>query len=606
MRRIISLLGLLLFAGITFAQEVKLEVYAPSLVAVGEQFRLTYSINKQPTSLTPPEIKNFEILAGPSSSHSTSVQVINGRVAQSETISYTYILEASKEGKFTIEPAVAVVDNKELKSNPVTIEVIKQTNSSQQQQPGGVSDQQDQAQTRDDLPNSELFVSVDVNRRSTYLGEPVVATLKLYTRVSIANFEDSKFPPFNGFWSQEIETTPNIEFQRENVNGKIYNVGIIKKYLLFPQKNKNLEIDPFELVVLYQQRVNRSQSIFDDFFGSVETYRKKLVSNPITINVKDLPSNAPETFKGGVGNFKLEPSIDKKVVKTNEAITLKLKISGNGNIKLIESPTISFPEGFEVYDPKTSDKIVTTTDGASGSKLFEYVAIPRSPGNFTIPPIEFTYFDPSKSQYVTLKSQEYSIRVSSDGADSGNVSVYGYGKEDIKFIGKDIRFIKTGKLGVKPFDGFFIGSSLFYLTIIFLFLCFGAVVYFMGKHQKELSDIMLIKNKKANRVARKRLQIAESHLKSNNRDLFFEEIHKAMWGYLSDKLSIPISSLTSDNVRIELKSREINDTDIEEFMRIISVCEYARFAPATDNSEMNLLFGSALELIMKFEQIIKK
>ncbi|RPH32541.1 MAG: protein BatD [Bacteroidales bacterium] len=606
MRRILSLLGLFLLTSFSFAQEVKLEVYAPSLVAVGEQFRLTYSINKQPTSLTPPEIKNFEILAGPSSSHSTSVQVINGRVSQSETISYTYILEANKEGKFTIDPAVAVVGNQELKSNTITIEVIKQNNSAQQQQQGQGGEQQEQEQARDDLPNSELFVSVDVNRRSVYLGEPIVATLKIYTVVTLANFEDSKFPPFNGFWSQEIETTPNIEFQRENVNGRLYNVGIIKKYLLFPQKNKNLEIDPFELVVLYQKRSNRSQSIFDDFFGSVETYRKKLVSKPITINVMDLPSNAPETFKGGVGSFKLEPTLDKKTVKTNEAITLKIKISGSGNIKLIDSPKVEFPEGFEVYDPKTTDKITTTANGASGYKLFEYVAIPRSPGNFTIPPIEFTYFDPSKAQYVTLKSEEYNVRVSSDGADSGTVSVYGYGKEDIKFIGKDIRFIKTGKLGIKPYSTFFFGSLMFYLTIIFLLLCFGAATYYMGKHQKELSDIRLIKNKKANKVARKRLLIAESHLKTNSRDLFFEEIHKAMWGYLSDKLSIPVSNLTSDNARIELKAKEIDDIDIEEFMRIISVCEYARFSPATDDSEMNSLFNSAHQLIMKLEQIIKK
>lgn len=606
MKRFLSLFVLLLLSGLSFAQDVKLEVFAPSLVAVGEQFRLTYSINKQPTSLTPPEIKNFEILAGPSSSHSTSVQVINGRVSQSETISYTYILEANKEGKFTIEPAVAVVGTQELKSNPITIEVIKQTNSSQQQGQGQDDGQQDQTQSRDDLPNSDLFIGVDVNRRSTYLGEPIIATLKLYTVVTLANFEDSKFPPFNGFWSQEIETTPNIEFQRENVNGRLYNVGVIKKYLLFPQKNKSLVIDPFELVVLYQKRSNRSQSIFDDFFGSVETYRKKLVSKPITINVMDLPANAPETFKGGVGNFKLEPSLDKTKVKTNEAITLKLKISGTGNIKLIDSPKVGFPEGFEVYDPKTTDKIITSADGASGYKLFEYVAIPRSPGNFTIPPIEFTYFDPSKAQYVTLKSQEYDIRVSSDGADSGNVSVYGYGKEDIKFIGKDIRFIKTGKLGVKPYTTFFIGSWLFYLTIIFLLICFGVAVYLMDKHKEEMSNIMLIKNKKANKIARKRLQIAESHLKSNNRDLFFEEIHKAMWGYLADKLSIPISNLTSDNARVELKTKEIDDVDIEEFMRIISICEYARFAPTADNSEMNSLFNSAHQLIMKLEQIIKK
>jgi hypothetical protein len=604
MKKILSLFGLLFLTGLTFAQEVKLEVFAPSLVAVGEQFRLTYSINRQPTSFTPPAIKNFEILAGPSTAHSTSVEVINGKVSQTENISYTYILEATKEGKFTIDPAVAIVSDEELRTKTITIEVVRQSNSSTQQ--GQSNEPQEQAQTRDDLPNSELFVTVDVSRRSTYLGEPLIATLKLYTRVNIAGFEDSKFPSFNGFWSQEIQTATNISFQRENVNGKIYNAGVIRKYLLFPQKSGKLEIDPFQLDVLYQQRVNRSQSIFDDFFGAVENFKKKLVSKPITISVMDLPPNAPESFKGGVGYFKLEPLLDKKTVKTNEAITLKLKISGSGNIKLIDSPKIGFPEGFEVYDPKTTDKIITTVDGASGYKLFEYVAIPRSPGIFTIQPIEFTYFDPSKAQYITLKSQEYNIRVSSDGADSGTVSVYGYGKEDIKFIGKDIRFIKTGKLGVNPYTNYFIGSGLFYLIIILIFTSFGLIIYLMSKHQKEMSNIMLIRNKKANKVARKRLQVAESHLKTNNRDLFFEEIHKVMWGYLSDKLSIPVSNLTSDNARIELKSREILDDDIEEFMRIISVCEYARFSPATDNSEMNLLFSSAHQLIMKLEQIIKK
>lgn len=605
MKKILSFLGLLLAMNFSYAQEVVLEAYAPSLVAVGEQFRLSYSINKQPTSLTPPSISNFEILAGPSSSHSTSVQVINGKVTQSETIAYTYILVANKEGKFTIEPAVAIVDGKELKSNPITIEVIKQTNANQQQQSQG-GELQEQTQTRDDLPNSELFVGVDVSKRSVYLGEPIYATLKIYTRVSLANFEDLKFPSFNGFWSQEIETTPNIEFKRENINGKIYNVGIIKKYLLFPQKNKTIEIDPFELTVLYQQRVNRSQSIFDEFFGSVETFRKKLVSKPISINVLDLPANAPESFKGGVGSFTLEPTLDKKVVKTNEAITLKLKVSGSGNIKLIESPKIQFPDGFEVFDPKTSDNINTTANGASGSKLFEYVAIPRTPGNFTIPPIELTYFDPIKTQYVTLKSNEYSIRVTSDGSDSGVTSVYGYSKEDIKFIGKDIRFIKKGILNTKPYASFFIGSVSFYLIILILLGGFAGIMYYMSKHQKELTDIMLVKNKKANKVARKRLQIAESHLKTDNRDLFFEEIHKAMWGYLSDKLSIPVANLTSDNARIEMTSRGIADSDIEEFMQIISVSEFARFAPATDNYEMSLLFRRALELIMKFESIIKK
>jgi hypothetical protein len=605
MKRLLAFSLLLMLCGLSFSQEVKFEAYAPNLVSIGEQFRLTYSITKQPTSCSLPDIKGFEILAGPSTSHSTSVEVVNGKVSQSEIITYTYILEASKEGKYTIDAATAVVSNGEVKSNPITIEVVKQTNGSQQQQ-GQNPNQQEQTESSGALPNSELFVTVEANRRSVYLGEPIVATLKLYTRVNIAGFEDAKLPSFNGFWSQEIETPSSFSYQRENVNGVIYSTAIIKKFLLFPQKNSTLEIDPFEWVVVYQLRSNRSQSLFDDFFGSVENYRKRLISKPISISIKDLPINAPESFKGGVGTFKIEPTLDKKKVKTNEAVTLKVKVFGTGNIKLVESPKIEFPSSFEVFDPKTTDKIANTSQGASGYKVFEYVAIPRTPGDFTIPPVEFTYFDPVKGQYITLKSTEFEVKVTSDGADSGNVSNFGYGKEDIKFIGKDIRFIKTKKIGEQPFSGYFMGSGLFYFIIILLLTSFGALMYWMSKHQKEMSNITLIRNKKANKVARRRLLVAESHLKVNNRELFFEEIHKAMWGYLSDKLSIPLSNLTSDNARLELKAKEIDDVDIEEFMRIISVCEFARFAPANDTSEMNLLYDSAHLLISKLEQIIKK
>lgn len=604
MKRVLMVIGFLLLSGFSFAQEVKLEAYAPSLVGVGEQFRLVYSINKQPSSFNQPEIKDFEILAGPSTSQSTSVTVINGKVSRSETISYTYILEAKKEGKFTINPASVMIGNDEYKSKVLNIEVINQSNSNQQQSQG--AGEQEQNVEKGDLPNSELFVTLDVDRRTSFIGEPIIATLKICTRIDIAQYVDAKFPAFNGFWSQEIEPSPNFSYQRVNINGKIYSVGVIKKFMLFPQKNGTIEIDPWELEILYQQKVRSSQSIFDDFFGSVETYRKRLVSKPVSIFVKELPSNAPESFKGGVGVFKLEPVFDKKSVKTNEAITLRIKVSGEGNIKLIEAPKVEFPSGFEVYDPKVTDKVANSSSGASGAKLFEYVAIPRSPGSFTIPPIEFTYFDPHKAQYITLKSQEYEINVSSDGSSTANASSFTYSKEDIKFIGKDIRFIKTGKLKVTPYAGFFVGSGMFYVLMVLIFLCFGALIYLMSKHQEEMSNIMLIKNKKANKVARKRLQVAESHLKTNNREPFFEEIHKAMWGYLSDKLSIPVSNLTSETARIEMSAKGIADSDIEEFMRIIGVCEYARFAPSTETSEMSSLYNSAIELISKFEQNLKK
>lgn len=606
MNRLLVFLSLILVTGLTSAQDVTLEADAPSLVAVGEQFRLTYTINKRPSEFNPPAFNDFEILAGPSTSSSSSIQIINGKVTQSESYTYTYILESTREGKFTIEPAEVKVGKEKLYSNKLNIEVVKSANPSQSRSQGqGQNQQTQQTETSDNLPNSDLFVNIDLNRRSSYLGEPIIATIKLYTRVGIAGFEDVKFPAFNGFWSQELETPSNIDFQRENVNGKIYNVGVIRKYLLFPQKSDKLEIDPFELVVVYQRRVNRPQSIFDDFFGSVESYRKKLVSTPINITIKDLPSDAPSSFKGAVGRFKMDASCDKKVVKTNEAITVKVKISGSGNIRLIEIPEIEFPAGFELFDPKVTDNINSSSEGAIGSKLFEYVAIPRTPGQFKIPAIQYTYFDPVKEQYVTLKSDDLDLVVSSDGTDSSALPIIGYGKEDIKFIGKDIRFIKTQKAQLTRNNYYFIGSLGFLSLILFIIFLFIAGGFMYNKHRVEMSNIMLIRNRRANKVANRRLQVASNHLKSDNKEQFYEEVHKAVWGYLSDKLSITIADLTTERVKDELRIRNIPEEAIDEFSRIISVCEYARFAPKAEQSEMSTLFDSAHIFISKLEQNIK-
>jgi len=606
MKRYLVLLSFVTIAGCMLAQEVKFEAYAPGLVAVGEQFRLTFTINKRPSNFNPPPINDFEVLAGPSTSSSSSIEMINGRVTQSESYTYTYILEATKEGKFTIEPAEATVSKDKIRSNPITIEVVKQAASNPQQHQGQGQRQPQAAENRSDLPNDDLFVTIDLSRRSTYIGEPIIATVKVYTRVNIANFEDAKFPVFNGFWSQEIETPNNINFQRVNLNGKIYNYGVIRKYLLFPQKSDKLEIDPFELTVVYQARANRPQSLFDEFFGSYQTYRKKLQSKPIAVTVKELPGNAPESFKGAVGHFKMDATIDKSSLKTNDALTVKVKITGSGNIRLIGAPKVEFPAGFEQFDPKTSENINSTSENAVGSKSYEFVAIPRTPGEFTIPPVEFTYFDPDKRQYVTVKSKEFALSITPDGNDSGRVLVTGYGKEDIKFIGKDIRFIKTEPAKLRLQHSFLFGSALYFTLIVLAILLFGAFVVLFGKRRREMSNIALIKNRKANRVAQKRLQVAEKHLRADSKAQFFEEVHKGIWGYLSATRIIPYANLTSDSAREELAKRGIENADIEELMRIIGVCEYARFAPKAEHSEMDSLYQSAHRLISKLEQAIRK
>ncbi|HSA04640.1 MAG TPA: BatD family protein, partial [Tenuifilaceae bacterium] len=324
MIRKLLIIALVFISSVTLAQNVTIEAYAPNVVELGEQFRLTYTLTARPSSFNPPSIADFDVIAGPSTSSNTSIEMINGKVTQTQTYTYTYILEATKEGKFSIDAAEATVNGNKIKSNALSIEVVKASANTRQNNQQSTKQQASGA----DLPNDELFVAIETNKKSAYVGEPIEATIKIYTRVGIAGFEEAKFPTFDGFWSQEIATEQNISFERVNVNGKIYNVGTIRKYLLFPQKSSKLEINPFELVVVYQGRSTRSQSIFDEFFGGVENYRKRLVSKPVSVNIRQLPDNAPESFVGAVGAYKIEATTDKTKLKTNEAVTVKLKITG--------------------------------------------------------------------------------------------------------------------------------------------------------------------------------------------------------------------------------------------------------------------------------------
>ncbi|MGE0076492.1 MAG: BatD family protein [Bacteroidales bacterium] len=595
-----------LLSSISSAQKATIEAYAPGVVELGEQFRLTYTLNSRPSAFNPPSIPDFDVVAGPSTSSSTSIEMINGKVTQNQSYTYTYILEATKEGKFTIDGAEATLDGNKIKSNSLTIEVLKSSGNTTRQTTQQRNQQPQTATGSDNLPSDDLFVSVELNKKSAYVGEPIEATLKLYTKVGIAGLEDAKFPTFDGFWSQEIETDPNISFQRVNVNGKIYSVGTIKKYLLFPQKKDKLQISPFELVVVYQKRAARSQSIFDEFFGGVENYRKRLLSKAVTVNVKELPTNAPESFIGAVGTYKLEAKTDKSKLKTNEAVTVKVKVSGSGNIKLIGTPKVDFPAGFELFDPKVSDNINTTASNTAGSKNYEFIAIPRSAGNFEIPPVEFTYFDLNKNAYVTLRSKAMPIEVTADSTASAGVMITGYSKEDVKYIGKDIRFIKTNHSKLRPINAFVVTSSTYLFVYIVLIVVFIIFWYLYSKHREQMTDLSIVRTRKANKIAQKRLKDASLMLNQDNSEKFYEEIHKALWGYVADKLNIPIANLNSDRVKEELSKKEVDNADIEEFVRIVDLCEFARFAPNKEHSQMNALYENAYSLISKFEESLGK
>jgi hypothetical protein len=591
------LLPVLSFAQVTF------KATAPRVVAVGEQFRLSYSVNAKGSNFSQPDFGKFSVLSGPNVSSSSSVQIINGNMTQSVSYTYNYIMMATAEGKFTIPPASVAVKGKTYQSNALTIEVVKgSATASTQSNSGG------RAAIKTDKSNAgkDVFVAVNVNKKSLYQGESLVADIKVYTRKDLAGFDDIKFPPFTGFWSQDIEAPTQIQLHRENVNGVIYNVGLFKKVLLFPQRSGSITIDPFKITLITQERV-RSNNPFDDFFGG--SYRRvpvKTASKPVVIKVKPLPDNKPKDFNGAVGRFKMTASIDKNKVKANEAINLKIRITGTGNLKLIKPLNVDFPPDIDVYDPKTSLNTKVTTGGISGSITFTYLFIPRYAGTYRIAPITFSYFDTSTKTYKTITTREFEITVEKGSGDEEMTSgvVQGLSKEEVKFIGKDIRFLKTN-FKLKKIQQPLYNSKLFYLTYILSFILFVLVLIIRRSQIKKNANQAKVKNRKANKVSRKRLKKAAGFMKQNSDEKFYDEVLKAIWGYLSDKLLIPVAELSKDNVSEILEKHNVDKQLITELMQLLDACEFARFAPASVSGGMDEIYKKAGKLISALDQKIK-
>ncbi|HAZ00725.1 MAG TPA: hypothetical protein DCY97_00900 [Marinilabiliales bacterium] len=584
------------------AQNVEFVASAPKVVQVGEQFRLTYSLNAKGSDFQEPAFENFKVLTGPNISTSSSVQIVNGKMSQSVSYTYTFILMAVSEGNFTIPPANVTVNRKSVQSNQFTIEVVKGGQTSQTTSGGSSSN----AVNKPTSGNSKVFVTIEVDKKSLYQGESLVAEIKLYTQQSLSGFEDIKFPPFTGFWSQDIESPQQIELHRENLNGQIYDVGLFKKVLLFPQRSGEITIDPFEITMIVQERV-RSNNPFDDFFGG--SYRRiplKMISDPVKIAVKPLPVNAPAEFSGAVGKYSMTASIDKTRVKANEAITLKVKVTGTGNLKLIKPVKVDFPLDMDVYDPKTNLNTKTTNDGVTGNVTFDYLFIPRYAGTFRIAPIVFSYFDTGSKTYKTITSQEFEIEVERGTGDQETTPgiVQSLTKEDVKYIGKDIRFLKSG-FSLKKKETIIYGTPGFYLAYMGSLLLFLAIIIFRRTQIKQNANQVKVKNRKANKVSRRRLKIASAHLKQNNSEKFYDEILKAIWGYLSDKLSIPVANLTKDNVSEILNKHQVDAETVGNLMQLLDACEFARYAPASVSGGMDEIYKQAEMVISKLDQKIK-
>jgi hypothetical protein len=583
------------------SQDVQFKASAPNVIEVGERFQLVYTINAKPSDFDPPTFRGFNFLGGPSTAQSSNVQVINGQVTRNYSFTYTFFLQGAREGVYTIQPAKITVKGKTYNSNALKIEVVEGGKPASSGSSGNAGQQNREQKV--DIGNEQLFARILVNKRDVYQGEQVIATLKLYTRLSLAGFDDAKFPSYTGFYTREIETPNQISLQRESVNGVVYNVGIIKQTILFPQRSGNITIDPFMLECIVRQRVKRQRSMFDDFFGSpYQNVKKEVTSNAVTINVKPFPTPRPSTFDGAVGRLDMDVSIDKTELPANDAITMKVKISGNGNINLIEPPVVNFPPDFEIYDPKITTSTKNTTNGTVGTKNFEYIAIPRFPGNYRVPPVEFTYFNPASGTFKTVASEEYNLNVTKSTEDDGGTVVTGLSKEDVRFIGSDIRFIKTGNISLRPAGVFFTGSFWFWSGILLPLVLFIIIVIARRNHIRRNADIARVKNRKANKLARKRLKNANGYLKKNDKEKFYEEILRACWGYLADKLNIPLAELSRERTLEELDNRGVDQETTDKLFKLIDDCEFARYAPSSVEQNMGSLYDEAVLIITKLEK----
>lgn len=574
-------------------------VDAPAVVALDEPFRVVYTATGKSKDFTPPEITDFQVLAGPSTSTMSSTNIVNGKRTHVYQESYTYILLAKGEGKFTIPSASVKIEGEKYTSKSVTVEVLKGKPKSESSTSGNGVD------TRDRYPSigeDDIILSLSLSKERVVKGEPVIATLKLLTRTNISGVEDIKFPSFNGFWSQEIEAPTSLEFVRETYNGEIYNAAILRKYMLLPQQTGELYIDPAEMICAVQVRSSApSRSIFDDFFDNYQTLKKRIHTPRIKVDVSPLPAGAPASFTGGVGNYKLDVKLSRDSLRAHEAASLIVTISGTGNLNLIEAPKINFPPDFEVYDVKRGEKITTTSSGSSGTKTFEYPFIPRSAGDFEIEPVEFSYYNVNSNKYLTLKSDPEIVNVARGEESAASVIPSGVNKQSVKSLGSDIRYIETSSAHLKSGGKFVIASAGFWCAMGAVVLLFLLAAFILEKSIARRQDVVGMRNRRAKKVARARLKKGEEFLRQELYTAFYEELHKAILGYLSDKLMVPAGELNRENIQEKLKGRGCSAEVIKSLENVIDACEYARYAPSAGTTAMENHYQEAIKVISEIE-----
>lgn len=605
LRKILTLAILLCATLTAWAEDkVSFKAEAPMTATVGEYFSVSFELNAKPDNNTfeAPSFENFDVLAGPSVSQGSSIQWINGRQTSSVSYSMTYVLLPQKVGLFTIGSASIEVKGKRYTSQPIDVEVRQGQDSGAQQS----EEQSGENVASSRIEKDDLILRFDISKRSVYKGEPVRAILKLYSRVPIAGIEHAKWPTFDGFWSQKVDIEQGPF--RETLDNKVYEVYNLAEYLLYPQKDNAVTIEPAEMTVMGQVVVQSNFPV-DPFFGGMSqryNVRRELKTAPITINVKPLPEGAPASFSGAVGRYTLAHNLSATEVAANSAATLQLKISGTGNLQFITAPQITLPESFERYEVKSEEHIENRASGSVGYRKFDYPFIVRAEGSYDIAPAEFSYFDVDKGEYITLATPPMKIEVTPDknSALAQQTIVTGPSREDVRLLGEDIRFIILGEANLCSVVAPLVLSQMYWLIMLALLIAAIVAYFVVRKYIRDNSNVVLVKGKRANKMAVQRFRIAEKYKREQDRRAFYEEMLRAMWGYLSDRFNIPVADLTREIVRETLSERGAAD-EAEDILAVIARCEEAQYSPSA-SAEMTEIYEEGVEAVSKIESAIKK
>lgn len=610
-RTVISFL-LAAFTAVSALAQTRIDVQAPNIVEEGKTFNLVFIVEGEyaPSDFQWSAPEGMDVLWGPQKGTSTSMSIVNGRTNRSSKTTLTYVLQPTRTGTFHLGKATAKIKGNPISSKDFMVEVVSSGASSSSSSSGGHSDTQQGESASQSQPTRELFLSMSVSKKNVVVGEPVTVTLKLYRTMDIAGFEDVSFPTFSGFWSQEVAAPSNIEFRQEQVNGHVYDAALLRQWVLIPQKSGDLNIDPAELVCLVSQATRHAPTgtIFDQFNDTQYiTVRKRLSTSAHTIHVSALPAGAPDSFYGGVGKYSIKASVSKDSLRTHDAASILVTVSGRGNVSLLDAPSFPLPPDFEAYDVKSSSD--TDRTGTSGSRTFEYPFIPRSSGNFVLPPLEYSYFDPDAHRYVTVSTDSLKINVArTPGQEQETISNGGTltkDRQDVKNLGEDIRFIRTRTSLDEP-RPFFSGSRNYWIIAAIL-LVISAILFFIFRKVAGMrADVEGSRKRKATSMALRRLREAGDFLKKDLYTAFYESLHRSLLGFVSDKLSMDMASQTKENIEQAMIDRGVKADVASRFTALLDACEFARYAPNAGHDAMDSHYHEALEIITLIDSSMKK